>query len=39
MLVDWLSPTDDAATVFPDVTVRAPFTARMLKDFTGPSTV
>lgn len=39
MLVDWISPTSDAATVFPDVTVRSPFTARMLKDFTGPATL
>jgi hypothetical protein len=37
MLVDWISPTSEAQTVFPDVTVRSPFTARMLKDFTGPA--
>ena len=35
MLVDWISPTTEAASVFPDVTVRSPFSARMLKDFTG----
>ena len=34
MLVDWISPTTDAASVFPDVTIRSPFAARMLKDFT-----
>ncbi|MEP6637789.1 MAG: hypothetical protein ABJC39_00440 [Chloroflexota bacterium] len=34
-LVEWISPTSDAATMFPDVTVRSPFAARMLKDFTG----
>ena len=34
MLVDWISPTTDAASVFPEVTVRSPFPARMLKDFT-----
>ena len=34
MLVDWISPTTDAATLFPDATVRSPFAARMLKDFT-----
>ena len=37
MLVEWISPTTDAATFFPDVEVRSPFTARMLKDFTGSS--
>jgi hypothetical protein len=37
MLVEWISPTSDAATFFPDVEVRSPFTARMLKDFTGSS--
>ena len=35
MLVEWISPTPDSTTVFPDVTVRSPFTQRMLKDFTG----
>ena len=34
MLVDWISPTTDAATLFPDAPVRSPFAARMLKDFT-----
>ncbi len=34
-LVEWISPTTEAATVFPDVTIRSPFAARMLKDFTG----
>ncbi len=33
-LVEWISPTTEAATVFPDVAIRSPFTARMLKDFT-----
>jgi hypothetical protein len=37
MLVDWITPTSDAATVFPDVEVRSPFTARLFKDFTGTS--
>jgi len=37
LLVDWISPTTDAATFFPDVPVRSPFTARLQKDFTGPS--
>jgi hypothetical protein len=35
MLVEWISPTPDSTTVFPDVTVRSPFAQRMLKDFTG----
>ncbi len=34
MLVEWISPTPESTTVFPDVTVRSPFTQRMLKDFT-----
>ena len=34
MLVEWISPTTDAASVFPEVTVRSPFAASMLKDFT-----
>ncbi|MEA2653239.1 MAG: hypothetical protein QOI37_466 [Chloroflexota bacterium] len=37
LLVDWISPTSDAATFFPDVPVRSPFTARLQKDFTGSS--
>lgn len=39
LLVDWISPTTDAATFFPDVPIRSPFTARLQKDFTGPSTL
>ena len=35
MLVEWISPTPESTTVFPDVTVRSPFAQRMLKDFTG----
>jgi hypothetical protein len=38
LLVEWISPTSEATTVFPDVTVRSPFAARMLKDFTGTPT-
>ena len=34
MLVEWISPTTEAATLFPDVAVRSPFAQRMLKDFT-----
>jgi hypothetical protein len=36
-LVDWISPTTDAASLFPDVPIRSPFTARLVKDFTGTS--
>ena len=35
MLVEWISPTPESTTVFPDVAVRSPFAQRMLKDFTG----
>ena len=35
LLVEWISPTTEAASVFPDVPVRSPFTARLQKDFTG----
>jgi hypothetical protein len=38
LLVDWISPTTDAATLFPDVPVRSPFSKTMLKDFTGTTT-
>jgi hypothetical protein len=37
LLVEWISPTSEATTVFPDVTVRSPFAQRMLKDFTSGS--
>jgi len=39
LLVDWISPTTDAATLFPDVPVRSPFAARLTKDFTGTSSL
>jgi hypothetical protein len=38
LLVDWISPTTEAATLFPDVPVRSPFSRTMLKDFTGTTT-
>jgi hypothetical protein len=38
-LVDWISPTTDAATFFPDIPIRSPFSARLQKDFTGPLTL
>ena len=38
LLVDWITPSTDAETVFPDVPTRAPFSKTMLKDFTGTTT-
>jgi hypothetical protein len=37
MLVDWISPTTDAASVFPDVTVRSPFAATDAQGLHGTS--
>jgi hypothetical protein len=39
LLVDWISPTADATSLFPDVPVRSPFAARLVKDFTGTSSL
>ena len=39
LLVDWISPTTEAASLFPDVPIRSPFAARLVKDFTGTSTL
>lgn len=39
LLADWISPSTDAATLFPDVPIRSPFTARLVKDFTDTSTL
>ena len=39
LMVDWISPTSDAATIFPDIEVRSPFTTRLTKDFTGTSSL
>ena len=35
LLVDWISPTTEAATLFPDVPVRSPFRQRLQKNMTG----
>lgn len=35
LMVDWISATTEAASLFPDVPIRSPFTARLIKDFTG----
>ena len=37
MRVDWITPTSDAATVFPETEIRSPFASKLLKDFTGGS--
>jgi hypothetical protein len=37
--VDWITPTTDAATVFPDAPVRSPYALRLTKDFTGTSSL
>jgi hypothetical protein len=29
LLVDWITPTEDAASLFPDVPIRSPFAARL----------
>ena len=33
--VDWISPTTDAATIFPDTQIRSPYANNLIKDFTG----
>ena len=33
--VDWITPTTDAASVFPEATIRSPYTHNLVKDFTG----
>lgn len=35
LLVDGISATTEAASLFPDVPIRSPFAARLVKDFTG----
>jgi hypothetical protein len=37
MRVDWITPTSDAATVFPETEIRSPYASQLLKDFTGGS--
>jgi hypothetical protein len=33
LLVDWISPTTEAASLFPDVPVRSPFAAQLHTDY------
>ena len=37
--VDWIAATGDEASIFPDATVRSPYTMNLRKDFTGPATI
>ena len=33
--VDWITATAEEASIFPDATVRSPYTLNLSKDFTG----
>jgi hypothetical protein len=38
-LVEWIAATADEASLFPEATVRSPFTLNLRKDFTGSATM
>lgn len=38
-LVEWITATDEEAVLFPEASVRSPFSMNLRKDFTGPSTL
>ncbi len=38
-LVEWITEPGEDAVLFPEATVRSPFSMNMRKDFTGPSTL
>jgi len=38
LMVDWISATAEEASIFPDATVRSPYTLNLSKDFTGAAT-
>jgi hypothetical protein len=38
-LVEWITATDEEAVLFPEATIRSPFSMSLRKDFTGPSTL
>jgi hypothetical protein len=38
-LVEWITATDEEAVLFPEATIRSPFSMNLRKDFTGPSTL
>lgn len=37
--VDWITATGEEASIFPDATVRSPYSMNLRKDFTGPATI
>ncbi|MEX1173443.1 MAG: hypothetical protein WEG56_12630 [Chloroflexota bacterium] len=37
LLVEWISATPEEASIFPDATIRSPYTLNLTKDFTGPA--
>lgn len=37
--VEWISASAEEASVFPEATIRSPFSMSLKKDFTGPSTL
>ena len=38
-LVEWITATDDEASIFPDAVVRSPFALNLRKDFTGTTSL
>lgn len=39
LMVDWISPSTEAETLFPDAPIRSPFAARLQKDFIGTTSL
>lgn len=37
--VEWITATEEEASVFPEAVIRSPFTMNLRKDFTGPATI
>lgn len=37
--VDWITASAEEASIFPDATVRSPYTMNLRKDFSGPATI
>ena len=35
--VEWITATAEEASIFPEATVRSPYTMNLRKDFTGPA--
>ncbi len=38
-VVEWITATDEEAVLFPEATIRSPFSMSLRKDFTGPATL